>query len=89
MMRRRTGEIRTYCHPPGMLPTDPPAKRAFDWGRLARIEGEPPQPEDHPGYEGDYAHGYEGGRRQRRHRRPRRIRHWIRRAFVPEKGNHQ
>ena len=60
----------TDCHPPGMRPTDPPAKRAYDWGLLARNTGEPPQPGDNPGHEDDYGRGYNRLRRRRRHRRP-------------------
>ena len=79
MMRRfrnRRAE-RTDCHPPGMRPTDPPAKQAYDWGRLDRNTDEPPQPENHPGHEGDYGRGYDRLRRQWRHRRP--LRHRFRR----------
>ena len=68
---RREPDDRTHCQPPGMRPTDPPEKRAYDWGLLARNEGDPPQPEDNPGYEDDYNRGYEGLPRQRRHRRRR------------------
>ena len=74
---RRRAES-TDCHPPGMRPTDPPAMRAYDWGADAARRGDPPQPGDNPGYEADYQRGYEGRRRQRRHRRP--LRHRFRRT---------
>lgn len=70
MIRRKLEPIQTYCHPPGMLPTDSPARQAYKWGRLDRDTDELPQPEDHPGYEEDYMRGFEGLRMTRRHRRP-------------------
>ena len=59
-----------HCSPPGMLPSDPPAKRAYDWGRLDRRTDQPPQPEEHSGHESDYLAGYNRQLRKKRHRRP-------------------
>lgn len=66
----RRKEVVTHCSPPGMLHSDPPAKKAYDWGRLDRRTDQPPQPEEHSGHESDYLAGYNRRLRRKRHRRP-------------------